>query len=312
MILKSKILFLIFLLSNIFFVFSIFSKNEILIPIGCDTQERNKNSLCEVRFVNQEKIGANRLKISRVMKMHWFLRTVRFVGALGIVGYAAYSIFKKDAISGFNGCMSDEISKKQYENLCKALRPPKLFSVSWFKKTGKYICDLFAVGYVMNLSDYISKKFLHDDNIKWFSKDRTYITELICQVKAYSKKINESKVLSPEDFVYYRTTILGICRELVRHVEKIGGFMEYSLEQFKNRGALLKPDEILQVSHLVVVTNQLVKSVLEMLTEEKVGDAREKLKALSGVVHQFVLDLEQQINRFSGIENAIEGRLLGE
>jgi len=148
----------------------------------------------------------------------------------------------------------------------------------------------------------------HDDTITWYSKEKTRVYQQMSQLRYYAQKIRKEKDLEAVDLDYYRETLMSMCNAFVGQVEKLCGFMQYRLEQFEKRGAYLEPDECLQVSRLISVTNKFVGSLQKKLPKD-LDEPLSGLKETYADAQQFTNDLERQIGRFAEIEFEIEDRL---
>jgi len=298
-----------FLLSTVFCVLAGFS-----IPLCAEAQEKKEEVRFEFRLVNQENIEQEQEKIARMFKAHWGLRIAKYVGVAGACSYALYRLFSSPDVSDIikEKDKGPTIGQKQYKHLVQLLVSPSLWKEprKWFKVVGFKLVDWIAVTAVMGLGQRIWKKTSHNDDIVWYSKEKTRTYQLMSQLRYYGLKIRKAKDLTQENLEYHRVTLASICKKFVLQVEKLCGFMQYSLKQFEKRGALFETDDLLQIPHLTAITNDFVTMLQKRLpvsSQEPLAHLRKSYED----AQQFANDLERQIGRFAEIEFDIEQRLGG-
>ena len=298
-----------------------------------------------IMLVSQENIDQAQQQVDRTLKFHWFLRGAKVVGATGAIAFLIYYNFFRDsgeinlpegskekvaeASKDLKKVSSALVKKtqesvlsletlngrlKKVEGIIDAVEDaikPKTWK-SWFKKKISGYAEWGLFGGAVAVGQKIWGISSHDDDMKWFAREKTRVYQQIGLLRYYAQKVRKTKddTIDSEQELYYKTSLVALCRNLVTAVEKLCGFMQYSLQQFQKRGAFLQQSEILQVPHLIATTNKLVASLQKKLpvgTKVSLDDLQDGYAQVTS----FVTDLEKQISRFVQIEHDVEMRLGG-
>jgi len=292
-----------------------------------------------IPLVSQENIDRAQNDVARTMKFHWFLRGVKVVGGLGFVGFLGYYYLFRNSggvklpeVSEEKGKEASEVLKrisekmqekplslegldkrlKEVESVVgavkKAVLPPRTWG-KWFVKSLSGNIKWLAFGGVTMIGQKIWNISSHDDDMKWYAQQKTRVYQQIRLLRYYSQKLRKTKELTDsEQEIYYKTSLVAFCKSIVVQVEKLCGFMQYSLQQFENRGAFLKSNETLQVPYLIAATNKVVvffQKKFPVGVEVSLSDLQDGYAQLIS----FVNDLEKHIEAFIEIEHNVEDRL---
>ena len=296
------------------------SQNFCAAEVKNSVADNQENSFA-LEPVSQENVEKNHQSIARMMSLHWYTRMGMQVGTGLLAVYWLSRFFVggnpgQEAIQANGGVSSLPVPSNsdliiRIAALEKCVTPPGWFTFKWWKNKALAVGDYVLWSSLYSLAKGgLVDRFYHDDTIEWFVKSRTRFESLGAEVKFYAQRCILSQDLSQEQMHYHRVTLVGICRSLVREVEQVAAFMEYEIEQFKNRGAVLANDELLQVPHLIASTNRFISDMKKLQLSATQSDTADQVKKLFGVAVQFVVDFEQQVKRFAGLENAIEWRLI--
>ena len=278
----------------------------------------------ELRHVNQENIEQHKAYITRTVRMHKWMRVGCVVGSVAACSYVAYQFLRpsgaeiKISLDSESMDISPEISvverfgnaEKRIAVLEKILaaEQPKSWC-GWFKQKASSVGNWVAFSAAVSVLQRMYGRVFHDDSMKWFVENRTGLNQLAEVMGRYAKKLSEEKKeLTEDELSYYRETLAGTCQFLIHQIELVAGYMEHSLERFEKRGAVIKPNALLQVSHLITITNDFIDSMQKLLPAKQ-PDCEESIKKLFDVAGQFSSDLARQVNCFSGIEHGIEWTL---
>ncbi len=271
----------------------------------------------DIPLISQENIQKHRVNIARTMKWHWFLRLGTQVGGFAVGSYWIYQTFFAPGLvvvkTGSKRPSSVvSASKKEVNRLYAMLHKfsPRFLSWQWWKNAAFKFADHIVFASVLSIGERLLGRYFHDDDVIWFVKEKTRIVHLQQEIRGYAEKIKAITAMSDQECEYYSVMLVGLCRQLVQQVEKLAGFMEYQFEQFKNRGAILTDDEILQVPHLVATTDQFVRQMTALLPLRKDRSSKVDLKKPFELLLFFAVDLDLQIKRFTGLESGIEWRLI--
>ncbi|MCK5633179.1 hypothetical protein KAH94_05485 [bacterium] len=267
--------------------------------------------------IDQKKVSIHRQKIEKMMQKHWAMRVampVALIGGCGFVAYwyllrksPEYKMIEKQKVTNFS---DKELLHEQHLVLNEVRKRwnkkhPSYFSFQFIKNCVTKVVKYYAFGRVITLCTSLYKKFFHEDSLVWFIQKKTRCPYLCQEIKCCFAKISSVETLTDKEKHYYKETLQGISRSFVVHIEEVVAFMEYELAQFEKRGAILANDERLQIPHLTTITNNFVTSMQTLKKDSSLDD----IKKSCNQALQFVVDLEQQIKRFGGIEHAIEWRL---
>jgi len=292
-------------------------------------------------FVSQKKIDEHKQNIARTIKRHKYLRIALQAGAYSIAAYGCYRLFfvssgstkKKEILlekenkpsrwkfwkkrpeskpsdpnnltPNPNHLTVEEIKKWRKNNETSIWSLPSTV----FSFVNRYVFPPIYSSVILTAGKKLLGGIFHDDTIAWFAEEKTTVARLRDVIISHTEKINDDEEILPdEQRAYYEGVFVGMGRSLVPQVETIVAFIEYQLEEYKNRGAILTNDELLHASHLIAMTNNFVSSLRSLRSANGDTITHERLKKIANSSQQFILDLCQLIECFVGVEDRIEWR----
>jgi len=106
-----------------------------------------------------------------------------------------------------------------------------------FSFVNRYVFPPIYSSVILTAGKKLLGGIFHDDTIAWFAEEKTTVARLRDVIISHTEKINDDEEILPdEQRAYYEGVFVGMGRSLVPQVETIVAFIEYQLEEYKNRG----------------------------------------------------------------------------